>query len=171
MISEGMQYQQKSVRVLGCLMAYVDAGEGYPVVFLHGNPTSSYVWRNVIPHLTSKARCIAPDLIGLGDSEKLPEAGPDAYTFAEHRRYLDELFASLGLERKLTFVCHDWGSVLAFDWARRHPDKVRGIAFMEAIVKPMRWERWSAQTCCGPMRTRSTSRLGTSTAGNCRARG
>ena|SRR5947209_10095718 len=109
------------------------------MVFLHGNPTSSYLWRNVIPHLTPHARCIVPDLIGHGDSDKLDQPGPDSYTFAEHRRYLEGLLAQLDLGDAITFVVHDWGSALGFDWARRHCDRVVGIAYMEAIVQPMSW--------------------------------
>ena len=120
-------------------MAYVEVGNGDPIVFLHGNPTSSYLWRNIIPCLVGLGRCIAPDLIGMGDSEKLPNSGPGFYTFVEHRRYLDELLDRLGVHERVTFVVHDWGSALGFDWAYRHPDSVRGIAYMEAIVKPGSW--------------------------------
>lgn len=146
MITEVMPYEKQFVTVFDRVMACVDSGQGDPIVFLHGNPTSSYLWRNVIPYLTPEARCIAPDLIGMGDSEKLPGSGAGSYTFIEHRRYLDALLPSLGIEHKVTFVGHDWGSVLAFDWARRHPDAVRGIAFMEAIVQPITWKDWSPQT-------------------------
>jgi haloalkane dehalogenase len=123
-------------------MAYHEAGEGPTVVFLHGNPTSSYLWRNVIPHLSSKARCIAPDLIGMGDSDKLDDTGPDSYRYVEHRDHLDGLFAQLDLGDEITFVIHDWGSALGFDWASRHPDRVAGIAYMEAILLPMTWADW-----------------------------
>jgi haloalkane dehalogenase len=124
-------------------MAYVDEGEGDPIVFLHGNPTSSYLWRNVMPHLAGQGRLIAPDLIGMGDSEKLPGSGPGSYTFVEHRRYLDELLSQLGVAERVTFVIHDWGSALGFDWARRHPGAVLGIAYMEAIVAPIEsWDDW-----------------------------
>jgi haloalkane dehalogenase len=131
--------------VLDRKMAYVSLGRGDPIVFLHGNPTSSYLWRNILPHLEPSAWCIAPDLIGMGDSEKLP-GGPGSYTFAEHRRYLDALLTSLGVERRAVLVGHDWGSVLAFDWARRHPDSVRGLAYMEALVQPVTWDQWSSGT-------------------------
>jgi len=127
-------------------MAYIDTGQGDPIVFLHGNPTSSYLWRNILPYLQREGRCIAPDLIGVGDSEKLPGSGPGSYTFIEHRRYLDALLASLGVERNVTLVIHDWGSTLGFDWANRHRDALRGIAYMEAIVQPVTWEQWSPQT-------------------------
>jgi haloalkane dehalogenase len=121
-------------------MAYVEVGEGDPIVFLHGNPTSSYLWRNVIPHLEGLGRCIAPDLIGMGDSAKLPNSGPGSYTFVEHRRYLDALFDALGVHERVTLVVHDWGSALGFDWANRHRDAVQGIAYMEAIVRPRSWD-------------------------------
>jgi haloalkane dehalogenase len=132
-------HQKVRAEVLGVPMAYVEAGAGDPVVFLHGNPTSSYLWRNVIPHLTGLGRCIAPDLVGMGDSGKLTPSGPDRYTFAEHRRYLDGLLDVLGVTEKVTLVVHDWGSALGFDWARRHPAAVRGIAYMEAVVRPASW--------------------------------
>src|SRR2546427_9724451 len=113
MMNTTFPYHKKRQKVLGHEMAYIEVGSGDPIVFLHGNPTSSYLWRNVIPYLEGKGRCIAPDLIGMGDSEKLPGSGPGSYTFVEHRRYLDELFASLGVERNVTLVGHDWGSGLA----------------------------------------------------------
>jgi haloalkane dehalogenase len=122
-------HQKVRAEVLGVPMAYVEAGAGDPVVFLHGNPTSSYLWRNVISHLAGLGRCIAPDLVGMGDSGKLTPPGPDRYTFAEHRRYLDGLLDVLGVTEKVTLVVHDWGSALGFDWARRHPAAVRGIAY------------------------------------------
>jgi haloalkane dehalogenase len=123
-------------------MAYVDTGEGDPVVFLHGNPTSSFLWRNIIPYLADGYRCIAPDLIGMGDSDKLPDSGPDSYTFVEHRYYLDELLSQLDLGDNVTLVVHDWGSGLGFDWASRNGDRVAGIAYMEAIVRPVSWDDW-----------------------------
>lgn len=131
--------------VLGHRMAYVDVGQGDPIVFLHGNPTSSYIWRQVLPHLSGLGRCIAPDLIGMGDSDKLPNSGPQSYTFVEHRRYLDALLATLGVEDRVTLVVHDWGSALGFDWANRHRSAVRGIAYMEAIVRPISWAEFPAQ--------------------------
>src|SRR5258708_22710857 len=139
MISAAFPYEKKYQAVLGHQMAYVEVGQGDPIVFLHGNPTSSYLWRNVIPHLEGAGRCIAPDLIGMGDSEKLPDSGPGSYSFVEHRRYLDALLDLLGVRERVTFIVHDWGSALGFDWAYRHPDAVRGIAYMEAIVKPGTW--------------------------------
>lgn len=133
----------KSTRsVLGRTMAFVEVGEGDPIVFLHGNPTSSYLWRNVIPHLADRYRCIAPDLIGMGDSDKLPDSGADSYTFVEHRHYLDGLLDALDLGDRVTLVLHDWGSGLGFDWAHRHADRIAGIAYMEAIVTPVTWDDW-----------------------------
>lgn len=127
-------------------MAYHDTGpaEGTrSIVFLHGNPTSSYLWRNIIPHVTDLGRCVAPDLIGQGDSDKLDDSGPGAYRFVEHRRWLDALLDDLDLGEEIVFVVHDWGSALGFDWARRHQDRVAGIAYMEAIVMPIAsWDDW-----------------------------
>jgi haloalkane dehalogenase len=130
-------------------MAYVDtAPGGHPsgrtILLLHGNPTSSYLWRTVIPHLEGLGRCVAPDLIGMGDSDKLPNSGPGRYTFAEHRRFLDAFLLGLGLTAagRIVLVVHDWGSVLGFDWARRHPHAVDGIAYMEALVAPLTWADW-----------------------------
>jgi haloalkane dehalogenase len=128
--------------VEGKRMAFHERGEGRPVVFLHGNPTSSYLWRNIIPHVADRARCIAPDLIGQGDSDKLDDPGPDSYRFVEHRRYLDGLLDQLDLGDDVVLVIHDWGSALGFDWANRHRDRVGGIAFMEAIVRPVTWAEW-----------------------------
>lgn len=131
-----------SAQVLGTRMSYVDVGEGDPIVLLHGNPTSSYLWRDVIPHLVGLGRCIAPDLVGMGESAKLPDAGPMTYSFDTHRRHLDALLEQLGVTSGVTLVVHDWGSGLGFDWARRHPDAVAGIAYMEAIVRPLTWEEF-----------------------------
>ena len=134
--------EKKTATVNGLEMAYVDVGQGDPVVFLHGNPTSSYLWRNVIPHLSGEYRCVAPDLIGMGDSAKLPESRPSSYTFVEHRRYLDALLDQLDLGDNVTLVVHDWGSALGFDWAHRNPNRVHAIAYMEAIVLPVSWSDW-----------------------------
>ena len=128
--------------VEGRRMAYHESGEGEPVVFLHGNPTSSYLWRNVVPHLSGRARCIVPDLIGMGDSDKLDDPGPGSYRFVEHRPYLDGLLEQLELGDHVTLVVHDWGSALGFDWANRHRDRVGALAYMEAIVKPLTWDSW-----------------------------
>jgi haloalkane dehalogenase len=135
-------HPKRRIAVRGREMAYVDVGTGSPIVFLHGNPTSSYLWRDVIPHLADQGRCIAPDLIGMGDSDKLEPSGPERYRFVEHREYLDALLDALGVRADVTLVIHDWGSALGFDWARRHAQGVRGIAYMEAIVQPVTWSEW-----------------------------
>lgn len=136
-ISAAFPYRKRSVAVHGAHMAYVDEGRGDPMLFLHGNPTSSYLWRNVIPHLRELGRCIAPDLVGMGSSDK-----PDiAYRFADHARYLAGFIDALGLER-VVLVVHDWGSALGLDWAMRHPSRVRGVAMMEAILAPL--PTWAA---------------------------
>src|SRR5229473_2948531 len=145
MISATFPYQKKRQLVLGLEMAYVDEGQGDPIVFLHGNPTSSYLWRNIMPHVQGLGRIIAPDLIGMGDSQKLPESGPGSYTFVEHRSFLDALLEALGVHERVTFVVHDWGSALGFDWAYRHPDAVNGLAYMEAIVKPYNWSEFAEE--------------------------
>ncbi|WP_324196854.1 haloalkane dehalogenase [Nocardia cyriacigeorgica] len=132
--------------VLDSHMSYVDIGAGTPLVFLHGNPSSSHMWRNVLPHMPA-GRLLAPDLIGMGASGK-PDIG---YSFAEHARYLDAWFDTLGLDR-VVLVGHDWGGALACDWAARHPERVLGLALFESIIKPMRWEDLSPQA-----RTRSES--------------
>ena len=141
-ITAEQPHPKQSTEVLGKRMAYVETGEGDPIVFLHGNPTSSYLWRNIIPHLEDRGRCLAPDLIGMGDSERLDDSGPDSYRFVEHRRYLDAWFEALGLAGRVTLVIHDWGSALGFDWANRHREAVKGIAYMEAIVQPISWDDW-----------------------------
>jgi len=142
MISAAFPYQKQRRLVLGSEMAYVEIGEGDPIVLLHGNPTSSYLWRNVLPHLQPLGRCIAPDLIGMGDSDKLPNSGPGSYRFVEHRRYLDALLEALDVRERVTLVIHDWGSALGFDWANRHREAIKGIAYMEAILVPQRWDHW-----------------------------
>ena len=142
MISAEQPHAKQYVEVHGRKMAYIEVGSGDPIVFLHGNPTSSYLWRNVIPHLEKAGRCIAPDLIGMGDSQKLDDPGPDSYRFVEHRRYLDGLLDATGVDSNVTLVIHDWGSALGFDWANRHRDSVKGIAYMEAIVRPVTWDGW-----------------------------
>lgn len=139
-----MKLEKRTCRVFDLDMAYVEVGSGDPIVFLHGNPTSSYLWRGIIPHVAGMGRCIAPDLIGMGDSAKLADSGPGAYRYVHHRRYVDELLRVLEVGDRVTLVGHDWGSVLAFDWAVRHPGSVRGIAYTEAIVTPLTWEDWPA---------------------------
>jgi haloalkane dehalogenase len=134
--------EKKFAQVKGRRMAYVETGQldGDPIVFLHGNPTSSYLWRNIIPYATGLGRCIAPDLIGMGDSDKLPDSGPDSYRFVEHREYLSGLLDAIGVNDNVTLVIHDWGSALGFDWANQHRDAVKGIAYMEAIVQSRTWD-------------------------------
>ena len=136
------QTEKKFAGVLNRSMAYVEAGEGDPIVLLHGNPTSSYLWRGIIPHLTGLGRCIAPDLIGMGDSDKLEDSGPQRYRFVEHRQYLNAFLEAVGATRNVTFVVHDWGSALGFDWANRNRNAVKGLAYMEAIVQPLTWQQW-----------------------------
>ncbi len=134
--------EKKFTQVKGRRMAYVETGQldGDPIVFLHGNPTSSFLWRNIMPYMAGMGRCIAPDLIGMGDSDKLPDSGPDSYRFVEHRDYLAGLLDAIGVNENVTLVIHDWGSALGFDWANRHRGAVKGIAYMEAIVKSRSWD-------------------------------
>ena len=136
---------KKFITLKGKKVAYVDVGEGKTIVFLHGNPTSSYLWRNVIPHLSNTYRCLAPDLIGMGDSEKLDNVDQNSYRFIEHRRYMDAFFEHLSLDN-VTLVLHDWGSALGFDWARRHPNLISGMVYMEGIVQPLTWDQWNAES-------------------------
>ncbi|MGK2741051.1 haloalkane dehalogenase [Tepidicaulis sp. LMO-SS28] len=141
------EHTKKKISVGGLNMAYVEmGGEGGnrdPILFLHGNPTSSYLWRNVMPHLQDQGRCIAPDLIGMGSSDKLEASGPDRYTFKEHREYLDRFIEAVSANGNVTLVIHDWGSALGFDWANRHRGAVKAIAYMEAIVRPLEWSEWN----------------------------
>jgi len=138
------EHPKQFVDVQGKSMAYVEMGEGDPIVFQHGNPTSSYLWRNIMPHLKDKGRCIALDLIGMGDSDKLDESGPERYTFAEHYEYFDAAMAALGVTENVTLVIHDWGSALGFHWANQHREAVKGICYMEAIVAPYAtWDDFS----------------------------
>jgi haloalkane dehalogenase len=135
---------RKYVRVLGTSMAYVDVGTGDPIVFLHGNPTPSYLWRNIIPHLLPFGRCLAPDFVGMGNSGAAPD---DGYRFVDHQRYLDAWFEALGLHRNVILVVHDWGSALGFAWAQRHRERVKAIIYMESIVRPFRsWDEWPDAT-------------------------
>jgi haloalkane dehalogenase len=129
-------HPRRRVVVLDTEMEFVSLGDGDPIVFLHGNPTSSYLWRNVIPHVAGLGRCIAPDLVGMGRSGPSPHR---AYRFVDHVRFLDAWFEALNLDRNVMLVLHDWGSALGFHWARRHPQRVRAIAYMESIVQPRRW--------------------------------
>lgn len=138
-ISTHDPYPRKRVAVLDSAMAYVDTSSGDPIVFLHGNPTSSYLWRNVIPHCEKLGRCLAPDLIGMGDSGKNPSG---SYRLLDHARYLDAWFEALGLTKNVTLVLHDWGSALGFYWAQCYPERVKALAYMEGIVKPWSWDDW-----------------------------
>ena len=136
---------KRYAQVLGRRMAYVESGAGRPIVLLHGNPTSSYLWRSVLPALEGLGRCIVPDLIGMGDSDKLGPDDPGRYTFGCHREFVDGLLEVLGADRDVVLVVHDWGSALGFDWARRHPGRVRAVAYMEALVRPLAgWDEWPA---------------------------
>lgn len=138
-ISAADPYERVRIAVLDSDMSYVDLGEGEPIVFLHGNPTSSYLWRNIVPQLKDRGRCLAPDLIGMGRSGKNPSG---SYRFLDHVRYLVAWFDQLRLAQDVTLVVHDWGSALGFHWARRHPERIKAIAYMEAIVAPLRWDDW-----------------------------
>lgn len=142
MLPDEKNFEKKFIQVMDYHMAYVDEGKGDPILFLHGNPTSSYLWRNVIPHLTRLGRCIAPDLIGMGDSDKLADSGPDSYRFIEHRLFLNGFLEALNIRENLVLVGHDWGSALGFDRAFRNPEKVQAIVYMEAIVQPLNWSDW-----------------------------
>jgi haloalkane dehalogenase len=136
---------KKTVDVLDARIAYHERGEGAPILLLHGNPTSSYLWRDVLPPLEGRGRLIVPDLIGMGDSAKLPNPGPDTYRFVTHRKYLAAFIdAVIGPVQSVTLVVHDWGSALGFDWANHHRERVRGIAYMEGLPRPFAgWEEWS----------------------------
>src|SRR6185437_2040425 len=141
--TEEISYR-KYASVLDATMAYVDVGMGDPIVFLHGNPTPSYLWRNVIPHLLPYGRCLAPDFVGMGNSGAAPDG---SYRFVDHRRYLDAWFDALDLKKNVILAMHDWGSALGFDWAHRHPERVKAIVYMEGIVRPFRsWDEWPDAT-------------------------
>jgi haloalkane dehalogenase len=143
MSPESWRATKQYVQVLGRRIAYVEQGQGDPIVLLHGNPASSFLWRSVLPELVSLGRCIAPDLIGMGDSAKLPADDPARYTYLRHRQFLDALLDELGVTGQVALVVHDWGSALGFDWARRHADRVRRIVYMEAVVRPFAdWDAW-----------------------------
>jgi len=126
-------------------MAVIDEGEGKAIVFQHGNPTSSYLWRNVMPHCQGLGRLVACDLIGMGDSDKLVPSGPDRYSYAEQRDYLFALWDKLDLGDEIVLVLHDWGSALGFEWAHANAERVAGLAYMEAIVTPLTWDDWPEQ--------------------------
>ena len=136
-------FPKKYVTVLGKRMAYCEIGEGNPIVFQHGNPTSSYLWRNIMPHLETHGRCIAIDLIGMGDSEKLEDSGDNTYSYHIQKKYFDACLQELGIHENITLVIHDWGSALGFHWAQEHASQVKGICYMEGIVMPLIWEDWN----------------------------
>ena len=138
-----MSWNKKYIDVLGKQIAYVEMGDGDPIIFQHGNPTSSYLWRNIMPQLQSLGRCIAMDLIGMGDSEKLEDKGNMTYSYDTHKKYFDGFLDAIGVESNATLVIHDWGSALGFDWANEYPQKVKAICYMEGIVQSMEWEDWN----------------------------
>ena len=141
-VSAADPYERQRASILDTDIAYIDTGAGDPIVFLHGNPTSSYLWRNIIPHLERNGRCLAPDLVGVGSSGKAPH---HSYRFIDHARYLDAWFDALALHRRVTLVVHDWGSALGFYWAQRYPERIKGLVYMEALVRPLIWEEWPEQ--------------------------
>tara|TARA_B110000444_G_scaffold121661_1_gene114542 strand:+ start:200 stop:1066 length:867 start_codon:yes stop_codon:yes gene_type:complete len=136
------EINKKFIKVNDKKIAYVEMGQGDPIVFQHGNPTSSYLWRNIMPYLKEQGRCIAVDLIGMGDSDKLDQSGPKKYLYEEHRDYLFKAWEKLKINNNVTLVVHDWGSALGFDWAFQHPNAIKGIVYMEAIVRPVKWNEW-----------------------------
>ena len=138
-ISPTDPFQRRSIAVADTEIAYIDVGVGDSFVFLHGNPTSSYLWRNVIPHVQNLGRCLAPDLVGMGDSGKAKDGN---YRFSDHMRYLDIWFETLALTQNVILVLHDWGSALGFHWAQRHLPRMKGIVYMESIVRPLTWDEW-----------------------------
>lgn len=137
-----IELEKKSIEVLGRNMTYVERGEGSPIIFQHGNPTSSYLWRNIIPHLEDWGRCIAIDLIGMGDSDKLDDEGENTYSYHVHKKYFNACLSELEIKNDITFVIHDWGSALGFDWAYENQNSIKGICYMEGIVKTISWEDW-----------------------------
>tara|TARA_Y100000992_G_scaffold64133_1_gene39444 strand:+ start:174 stop:1055 length:882 start_codon:yes stop_codon:yes gene_type:complete len=141
-----VDFDKSSVNIEGKKLAYIDVGEGTPIVMLHGNPTSSFLWRNIISHLNDLGRVIVPDLIGHGDSDKLPVSmGPDRYKFENTFKYLDKLLNKLEINNDITLILHDWGSALGFYWAMKNPEKIKAICYMEAIVSPIDWSDWPEQ--------------------------
>lgn len=138
-IEEVDPYDRQRVQVLDSEMSYIDVGVGDPVVLLHGNGTFSYVWRNIIPYVKPLGRCLAPDLMGCGNSGQIPSG---SYRIADQARYLDAWFEALDLGERITLVLHDWGGPLGFEWAYRHQEQIKGIAYMETLVKPLSWDDW-----------------------------
>ena len=136
------ELEKKKIKVLGKNMSYIERGEGDPIIFQHGNPTSSYLWRNIIPYLENQGRCIAIDLIGMGDSDKLNDEGNNTYSYHVQKKYFDACLEELEINKNTTFVIHDWGSALGFNWAYEHQQDIKGICYMEAIVKNITWDDW-----------------------------
>ena len=136
------ELEKKKIKVLGKNMSYIERGEGDPIIFQHGNPTSSYLWRNIIPYLENQGRCIAIDLIGMGDSDKLTDEGNNTYSYHVQKKYFDACLEELEINKNTTFVIHDWGSALGFNWAYEHQQDIKGICYMEAIVKNITWDDW-----------------------------
>ena len=137
-----MSAEKKYIEVLGKKMAYIDHGEGDSIVFLHGNPASSFLWRNITPYLEGMGRIIVPDLIGMGDSEKLEGTDNPDYKYHGQYKYLSTLLNSLDLGNQINLVIHDWGSAMGFQYARENSDLIKSISFMEAIVMPLTWDQW-----------------------------
>ena len=137
-----MKYTKKFKEVRNKTMAYVDEGNGDTFLFLHGNPTSSYLWRNIAPHVEDLGRVVIPDLIGMGDSDKLDGVDNEGYKYHGQYTYLTELFDQLDLGNNIHLIIHDWGSAMGFQFARENPDRIKSITYMEAIVMPLTWEQW-----------------------------
>ncbi len=137
-----MKYKKKYIQVKNKSMAYVDEGEGNTFLFLHGNPTSSFLWRNIAPHVEDIGRVVIPDLIGMGDSEKLDGVDNEGYTYHGQYGYLTELLENLDLGNNIHLIIHDWGSAMGFQFARENPERVKSITYMEAIVMPLTWKQW-----------------------------
>ena len=136
------ELEKKTIKVLGKTMSYVERGKGNPIIFQHGNPTSSYLWRNIIPHLEIHGRCIAIDLIGMGDSDKLDDKGNNSYSYHVHKKYFDACLKELGIKSDVVLVVHDWGSSLGFNWAYENQEIIKGLCYMEGIVRPISWNDW-----------------------------
>ena len=137
-----MKYTKKYQEIRNKKMAYVDEGNGDTFLFLHGNPTSSYLWRNIAPHVEDLGRVVIPDLIGMGDSDKLDGVDSEGYKYHGQYGYLTELFDQLDLGNNIHLIIHDWGSAMGFQFARENPDRIKSITYMEAIVMPLTWEQW-----------------------------
>ncbi|MDP6181752.1 MAG: haloalkane dehalogenase [SAR86 cluster bacterium] len=137
-----MTYTKKFTEVNGKKMAYIDEGSGDTVLFLHGNPTSSFLWRNIAPYLEDTNRVVIPDLIGMGDSEKMDGENNPSYKYHGQYEYLTGLMDNLELGNSINLVIHDWGSAMGFHFARENPDRIKSITYMEAVVMPLSWEQW-----------------------------